>query len=103
QVSATVSGLTVGAFYHFRVVATNSAGTTTRAAQTLQTRPGAWTPFSRCPVDDPAMLATDGVILASLCVASNSTHGSITIGSLPPTTTRNSHLQRRLGAALHNR
>jgi hypothetical protein len=102
QVSATVSGLTVGAFYHFRVVATNSAGTTTGADQTFQAGPGAWTPFSRCPVDDPAMLATDGVILASLCVASNSTHGSITIGSLPPTTTGNSNLQGGLVADLNN-
>jgi SMP-30/Gluconolactonase/LRE-like region/NHL repeat len=93
QASATVTGLTLGAFYHFRAVATNSAGTTTGADQTFQAGPGDWTPFTRCPVDDPAMLATDGVNSLSICLASNSTHGSITIGSLPPTITGNSNLQ----------
>src|SRR5215469_16106376 len=93
QASALVSGLTVGAFYHFRVVATNSAGTTTGADQTFQAGPGAWTPFSRCPVDDPAMLAADGVNVLALCVASNSTHGSIKIGNTPTTDTGNSNLQ----------
>jgi sugar lactone lactonase YvrE len=92
QASATVSGLTVGAFYHFRVVATNSAGTTTGADQTFQAGPGLWTPFSRCPVDDPAMLATDGVSTVSFCLASNSTHGSITIGTTT-NATGNSNLQ----------
>jgi hypothetical protein len=91
QASATITGLTIGTFYHFHVVATNSAGTTTGADQTFQAGPGAWTPFSRCPVDDPAMLATDGTVLASLCVASNSTHGSIKIGS--------SGVRRRLDSA----
>jgi hypothetical protein len=97
QASATVTGLTVGAFYHFRVVATNSAGTTTGADQTFQAGPGLWTPFSRCPVDDPAMLATDGVSLVSFCVASNSTHGSITIGT-STNATGNSNLQGGLVA-----
>jgi sugar lactone lactonase YvrE len=92
QASATVSGLTLGAFYHFRVVATNSAGTTTGADQTFQAGPGSWTPFTRCPVDDPAMLATDGVNTLGLCLASNSTHGSITIGNTT-TATGNSNLQ----------
>ena len=100
QASATISGLTIGTFYHFRVVATNSAGTTTGADQTFLGGPGGWTPFTRCPVDDPAMLATDGVNLASLCVASNSTHGSIKIGTLPPTITGNSNLQGGLVADL---
>src|SRR4030095_11250604 len=102
QASATVSGLTVGPFYHFRVVATNSAGTTTGADQTFQAGPGAWTPFSRCAVDDPAMLATDGINTVSFCLASNSPHGSITIGTLPPTTTGNSNLQGGLVADLNN-
>ena len=35
QATATISGLTIGTFYHFRVVATNSAGTTTGADQTF--------------------------------------------------------------------
>src|SRR5262249_18124553 len=93
QASAVVSGLTVGAFYHFRVVATNSAGTTTGADQMFQAGPGAWTPFSRCPVDDPAMLAADGANALALCVASNPTHGSIKLGSTPTTETGNSNLQ----------
>jgi hypothetical protein len=87
-----VSGLTVGTFYHFHAVATNSAGTTTGADKTFQAGPGLWTPYFRCPVDDPAMLATDGVNLLSSCVASNSTHGSITIGTTN-TLTGNSNLQ----------
>jgi hypothetical protein len=102
QASATVTGLTVGAFYHFRVVATNSAGTTTGADQTFQAGPGAWTPFSRCAVDDPAMLATDGINTVSFCLASNSPNGSITIGTLPPTTTGNSNLQGGLVVDISN-
>jgi sugar lactone lactonase YvrE len=101
EASATLTGLTIGTTYHFHVVATNSAGTSTGNDMTFQAGPGAWTPFSRCPVDDPAMLATDGVSLSSLCVASNSTHGSIKIGSLPPTITGNSNLQGGLVADLN--
>jgi hypothetical protein len=96
QVSATVSGLTLGAFYHFRVVATNSAGTTNGADQTFQAGPGDWIPFPRCPVDDPAMLATDGgVTTLGICLASNSTHGSFTIGNTI-TATGNTNLQAGL-------
>jgi DNA-binding beta-propeller fold protein YncE len=80
--SAPVNGLTVGALYHFRVIATNDSGTATGVDQTLQAGPKDWTPFSRCPVDDPAMIATDGGITKiALCLASHSTHGSITIGT----------------------
>ena len=93
EASALAEGLTTGAMYHFRAIATNSQGTTIGADQTFTAGPGAWTPFNRCPVDDPAMLATDGVNLVSICLASNSTHGSIQIGLLPPTTTGNSNLQ----------
>jgi hypothetical protein len=81
QATATISGLTLGAFYHFHVVATNSAGTTTGDDKTFQAGPGFWTPFTRCPVDDPTMLATDGVNTVGICLASNSTNGSITIGT----------------------
>jgi len=92
QASASISGLTLGAFYHYRVIATNSAGTTTGADQTFQAGPGLWTPFTRCPVDDPVMLAADGVNTIPVCLASNSTHGSITIGNTT-TLTGNSNLQ----------
>jgi sugar lactone lactonase YvrE len=91
--SASLSGLTTGAYYHFRVVATNSAGTTTGEHQEFQAGPGAWAPFNRCPVDDPAMLATDGVNKLALCLGSNSTHGNIKIGNLPVQTTGNTNLQ----------
>ena len=93
--SASISGLTLGVTYHFRVVATNSAGTTTGGDQEFQAGPGAWAPFFRCPVDDPAMLATDGVTSLGFCLGSNSTHGSITIGNLT-TTTGNTNLQAGL-------
>jgi hypothetical protein len=39
-VSTNVSGLTAGTTYHFRLVATNAAGTTAGADQTLATSPG---------------------------------------------------------------
>jgi DNA-binding beta-propeller fold protein YncE len=87
--SANVSGLTTGTVYHFRVVATSSAGTTTGDDQEFQAGPGTWAPFFRCPVDDPAFLAFSG---EPACVASNSTHGSITLGNIT-TTTGNTNLQ----------
>jgi NHL repeat len=94
--SASLSGLTTGAYYHFRVVANSSAGTTTGEHQEFQAGPGNWAPFYRCPVDDPAMLATDAINTASFCLASNSTHGSIKIGNLPTQTTGNTNLQAGL-------
>jgi sugar lactone lactonase YvrE len=98
RASATATGLTLGDTYHFHTVAMNSKGTTVGADQTFVAGPGAWTPFNRCPVDDPAMLATDGVNTVSLCVTSNSTHGSIQLGILPGTETGNSNLQGGLVA-----
>ncbi|WP_154654735.1 hypothetical protein [Solimonas variicoloris] len=43
---------------------------------------GAWAPFTRCPVDSAAMLATDGINTNSVCVANDSTSGSIKIGKM---------------------
>jgi hypothetical protein len=43
---------------------------------------GDWAPFSRCPVDNPAMLAADGQTSIALCVAIDSPSGSVTIGNL---------------------
>jgi hypothetical protein len=94
--SASLSWLTTGAYYHFRVVATSSAGTSTGEHQEFQVGPGAWAPFNRCPVDDPAMLAADGVNNFELCLGSNSTHGSIKIGNLPTQTTGSTNLQAGL-------
>ncbi|MFI6689003.1 hypothetical protein [Streptomyces sp. NPDC050485] len=42
---------------------------------------GAWGPFTRCPVDDPAMLAADGRIDIVQCIASHSAGGSIKLGT----------------------
>jgi hypothetical protein len=84
--SASVTGLTTGTVYHYRVVARSSAGTTTGTDQEFQAGPGLWAPLFRCPVDDPQMLASDGVNSAAGCLAANSTHGSITIGNLSATT-----------------
>src|SRR5262249_44278037 len=93
QASADISGLTFGAFYHFHAVATNSAGTTTGADMVFQAGPGDWTPGFRGPGADPVVLPTDGgVTTIALCVASNSTHGTITIGTTT-TPTGNSNLQ----------
>lgn len=47
---------------------------------------GAWAPFSRCPVDDPAMLAADGSTATDLCLASHSSSGSIKLGNTSVTT-----------------
>lgn len=41
---------------------------------------GDWAPFTRCPVDDPAMLAADGVNKVATCGYANSPSGSSTIG-----------------------
>jgi DNA-binding beta-propeller fold protein YncE len=93
-----IRGLATGNVFHFRVVATNSAGTTTGADQEFKAGPGAWASFSRCPVNKPAMLATKGFNISTgagtigLCLSANSTHGSISIGSLTATT-GNTNLQ----------
>jgi hypothetical protein len=99
EASANLTGLASNTTYHFRVVATNSAGTTTSGDQPFQTGPADWAPFNRCPVDDTSMLAADGVSAQPICVASNSSHGSITLGNLT-TVTGNTNLQ--LGSVQSN-
>ncbi len=42
---------------------------------------GLWGPFTRCPVDDPAMLAADGATDVAICISSGSASGSIKLGS----------------------
>jgi hypothetical protein len=59
------------------------------SAQTLN---GIWGPFTRCPVDSPAMLATDGVNTDPLCVAASSPNGEIKLGNTTATT-GNTNLQ----------
>ncbi|MEU9360454.1 hypothetical protein AB0D35_20355 [Streptomyces sp. NPDC048301] len=58
------------------------AGAATAAAQLN----GSWAPFDRCPVDDPAMLATDGDVDIALCVTSTSPSGTIKLGNTTATT-----------------
>jgi hypothetical protein len=47
---------------------------------------GGWAPFTRCPVDDPAMLAADGATTADLCLAAHSATGTIKLGNTSATT-----------------
>ncbi|WP_328885902.1 hypothetical protein [Streptomyces sp. NBC_00316] len=42
---------------------------------------GNWAPFTRCPVDAPAMLAADGATDTPVCVSSHSASGSIKLGN----------------------
>ncbi|MEU7468006.1 hypothetical protein AB0A94_05470 [Streptomyces sp. NPDC044984] len=75
---ATVSALTaLGAFA--------SLGTATAAEPALN---GAWAPFTRCPVDAPAMLAADGFDKTPQCVVSTSAGGSIKLGKTTVVTGR---------------
>jgi hypothetical protein len=53
------------------------------SAQTLN---GLWAPFTRCPVDAPPLLATDGVDTDPLCVAATSPDGEIKLGNTTSTT-----------------
>ncbi|MFC5804626.1 hypothetical protein [Streptomyces formicae] len=63
-------------------VSTTAAAADTPAVQLN----GHWAPFDRCPVDSPAMLATDGQALVATCVASTSPGGTIKLGSTTATT-----------------
>jgi hypothetical protein len=75
---ATVSALTaLGAFA--------SLGTATAAEPALN---GEWAPFTRCPVDAPAMLAADGFEKTPQCVVSTSSGGSIKLGDTTVVTGR---------------
>ncbi|MFG2717774.1 hypothetical protein ACGFW5_05630 [Streptomyces sp. NPDC048416] len=42
---------------------------------------GSWGPFTRCPVDDPAMLAADGRADIVQCIASHAAGGTIKLGN----------------------
>ncbi|HEX6355226.1 hypothetical protein [Actinophytocola sp.] len=55
-------------------------------ASAATTLAGAWAPLNRCPVDDPAMLAADGVTVAALCLSSSAPSGTFTIGATTLTT-----------------
>ncbi|MFI1014990.1 hypothetical protein [Streptomyces sp. NPDC020965] len=55
---------------------TSDAGTTAATARLN----GHWGPFTRCPVDNPAMRAADGRTVIATCVSSQSPSGSIKLG-----------------------
>ncbi|MFD0317839.1 hypothetical protein [Streptomyces flavalbus] len=59
-----------------------ATGTATAAV----TPNGAWAPFTRCPVDAPAMLAADGLVKTPQCVVASSPSGSIKLGNTVVTT-----------------
>lgn len=63
--------------------------TSPASAASAQEMNGHWAPFSRCPVDDPAMLAADGRTDIAICVASHSESGSIKLGNTLATTGAN--------------
>ncbi|WP_217252196.1 hypothetical protein [Streptomyces sp. AC602_WCS936] len=75
---ATVSALTA-------LGALASLGTATAAGPALN---GEWAPFTRCPVDAPAMRAADGLDRTPQCVVSTSASGSIKLGKTTVTTGR---------------
>ena len=56
------------------------------AAAQATTLAGAWAPLNRCPVDDPAMLAADGVTVVAACLSSSAPSGTFTIGATTLTT-----------------
>ncbi|WP_210769672.1 hypothetical protein [Qaidamihabitans albus] len=62
-------------------VAPAAVAETAGATPTTPTLKGAWAPLNRCPVDDPAMLAADGVRTVAQCLASRSASGTMTIGA----------------------
>ncbi|MFE6974893.1 hypothetical protein [Streptomyces sp. NPDC057682] len=68
----------VGLLASFTALAAVASIGSATAATTLN---GNWAPFSRCPVDDPAMLAADGAVDSATCVASHSESGSIKLGN----------------------
>jgi hypothetical protein len=52
------------------------------ASAATTTLKGDWAPFTRCPVENSAMLAADGASTLAFCLASDSPSGDITLGNL---------------------
>jgi hypothetical protein len=66
-----------------------AAGTASAAAApaaSAVTLAGDWAPFSRCPVQDPAMLAATGTTSIAYCNTADSPSGSIKLGSITAAT-----------------
>ncbi|WP_372347389.1 hypothetical protein [Streptomyces sp. KL116D] len=60
---------------------------------------GNWAPFTRCPVDAPAMLAADGKVDTAICISSSSSSGSIKLGN---TTVPTGGTDLQAGVITHN-
>ena len=54
----------------------------TAHAQSTVTLNGGWAPFNRCPVNNSAMLAADGVNVINYCVDNDSTSGTLSLGTM---------------------
>lgn len=52
---------------------------------------GGWAPFNRCSVDDPAMLASDGLKMLAACLTESSPSGSVKLGNLSVATGASDH------------
>ncbi|MER5849475.1 hypothetical protein ABT126_21055 [Streptomyces sp. NPDC002012] len=68
----------VGLLASFTALAAFASMGSATAATSLN---GNWAPFTRCPVDAPAMLAADGATDTAVCVSSHSASGSIKLGN----------------------
>ena len=75
----------VGALGAFAVLvaASPASAATGTSLLSLPTLNGDWAPFNRCPVQDPAMKAADGVNVIALCLASDSPSGIFKGGNIP--------------------
>jgi len=75
----------VGALGAFAVLvaASPASAATGTSLLSLPTLNGDWAPFNRCPVQDPAMKAADGVNVIALCLASDSPGGIFKGGNIP--------------------
>ncbi|OIV36036.1 hypothetical protein BIV57_18460 [Mangrovactinospora gilvigrisea] len=69
------------------------------SADTTPQLAGDWAPFSRCPVDDPAMLAADGSSDVAQCISSHSTSGTMKLGN---TTVPTGNADLQIGIISHN-
>jgi hypothetical protein len=58
----------------------------TAGSASAATLNGSWAPFTRCPVDDPAMLAADGANVTDTCLTTHASSGTIKLGDTTATT-----------------
>lgn len=62
-------------------LAASTMGAGTALSDTAASLNGQWSPFTRCPVEDPAMLAVDGRAQISFCIAASSPGGTFKLGN----------------------